>query len=527
MRYMFINNAWAPLSTEQLAPNDGSETTILPLEDVPALTYQDEDSQPFLDEHGLTVIGEGYQNATPFDDPRNDDWQWDDDGAADDSAVAIEQASNSAPVADGARIDEDVYLDQVWDYDEPFVDLSESTTPVQAQAPPADQVGEDWFEWSELSPDAEQFDESAQVVADAVDAPRNEDWMDDVAVDDVDGDSSPVVPDVVVVAGIAPAEDWPWEDDIGQTIGNGGFQNVDPVDAPRDEDWTDDVPVEDWCDESAPVVADAAIVATALASEDWLDDAASDETDGDSAPVADSDLAGSDEWSEIAADDDFDGDSSPVVPDVVIAPSIFLDDAHDWSDPQVEEWPEDSGPVIADLVIPPAPVVDDAHDWNDPPTEEWLDESAPVVADVLDTQFEDASLLEAEFADEWLDDSAPVVADALTDAPVDESWIDDTSVDEFEADSAPVGANAVSLPAGIIEEQYDWIDDQPEEWTETSAPVGADLVAVYGWGARGKLGGVARDPWQRIGSEAATDPFSTIGSTTATAKTGKIGSEDA
>lgn len=58
------------------------------------------------------------------------------------------------------------------------------------------------------------------------------------------------------------------------------------------------------------------------------------------------------------------------------------------------------------------------------------------------------------------------------------------------------------------------------------ASISEGILPVYGWGARGHVGGVARDPWQRIGSETASDGHDSIGSTTATAKTGKIGSTD-
>jgi hypothetical protein len=72
------------------------------------------------------------------------------------------------------------------------------------------------------------------------------------------------------------------------------------------------------------------------------------------------------------------------------------------------------------------------------------------------------------------------------------------------------------------------------------ARVSSAVQAVFGWGARGHVGGAAahdpfqrlgsesaRDPWQRIGSESADDPFKRIGAESAKADTGAIGGESA
>jgi hypothetical protein len=72
------------------------------------------------------------------------------------------------------------------------------------------------------------------------------------------------------------------------------------------------------------------------------------------------------------------------------------------------------------------------------------------------------------------------------------------------------------------------------------ARVTSAVQAVFGWGARGRVGGAAasdpfqrvgsesaRDPWQRIGSESADDPFQRIGSESAKAEDDAIGGESA
>lgn len=60
-------------------------------------------------------------------------------------------------------------------------------------------------------------------------------------------------------------------------------------------------------------------------------------------------------------------------------------------------------------------------------------------------------------------------------------------------------------------------------------PFEAALAAppVYGWGARGRIGGAARDPWSRIGSEAARDGNDGIGAAAAKDGNDSIGSGEA
>lgn len=53
------------------------------------------------------------------------------------------------------------------------------------------------------------------------------------------------------------------------------------------------------------------------------------------------------------------------------------------------------------------------------------------------------------------------------------------------------------------------------------------VPGVFGWGARGRIGGSGTDPWSRIGSESAKDQNSSVGSETARDPNSDIGSGDA
>ena len=59
-------------------------------------------------------------------------------------------------------------------------------------------------------------------------------------------------------------------------------------------------------------------------------------------------------------------------------------------------------------------------------------------------------------------------------------------------------------------------------------PAGSLSPAVFGWGARNRIGGTpAQDPWQRIGTEMATEPPAIVGTQTAIDPWQRIGTETA
>ncbi len=73
-----------------------------------------------------------------------------------------------------------------------------------------------------------------------------------------------------------------------------------------------------------------------------------------------------------------------------------------------------------------------------------------------------------------------------------------------------------------------WEPVRPEQVIHRYVTEGSAFVApVFGWGARGQIGGVGRDPWSRIGTEVAPDQFGRIGTEVAPDPNKKIGGETA
>lgn len=65
-------------------------------------------------------------------------------------------------------------------------------------------------------------------------------------------------------------------------------------------------------------------------------------------------------------------------------------------------------------------------------------------------------------------------------------------------------------------------------YTATAPTIAEGELAIFGWGARNRIGGArGSDRWQRIGSATATDSHERIGSEVAAGQTGKIGSDQA
>lgn len=516
-----VFTAWVP---KQLAPNDGTDTTFLPLEDQPA-TLQDEFSPLFEDELGAhtTPVPAGFQNAEGAPNPDLVEWHWDDDLANDDPFL-IEACCNTAPVDAGNQMPlADIEFDQADLYDDPVMDMAEAMQPVQAQAPPDDLPAVDDWHWDEFAADAEHLDEAAQDAEPAA-LERAEVWFVDDDVDESPFDESEPVGTDATAPAMALSEDWPWDDvEFDTDLADELARESGPRELDRDAPWFED-PVEDIePEDAAPVGPDAVAAGPMPPSEDWDWTAGDDvghaipipggyqNSDNNSPPGTAEALPSGEDW-------DFDVDGS-------IAP-ISTIDSYQQSDgeeqPVDDPWQWDEHADDECGFLDPAPGADaqppapqhDAWDWAEPADDAELlaivhsDDDAIAAPASAELSVEDAWPHLDEFADDhWQEDVTPVGADLVV-APSDPAadawdWLDETPDLELAEEYEPVGADVAAAPLFI--EAWDFGADVAEDSSfEDSAPVGPDAVVVaealvsdeWDWTPDGGDDWTTDDAWQ-------------------------------
>jgi len=431
----------------------------------------------------------GYQQADGAPNTHQLDWRWDDD--ASDDQFLIEATAQSQPVEDFVRSSEvELLFDQAELYDDPVIDLAEAMSPVQAQAPPAeDQPEFTWPSWDEADDDTHEIAVSSD--------PR----------------------------GDAPAPDtgtfedaWPWDENAAEDESPSTelAQDDEAAALERDAAWPEEALDELWAEESAPVVADASAPEQQAIADgwDWPNEDTSlegpfpggyQQSDGEQVRIEDTlldDELADDWWTE-----------QPVADGAAPAEAQPPDDAWDWTGQALEaELALEHSPVGADAAPEPpsqpfddfalfdvefAPVAvfevyqqadadpqaaDTAWDWDTLAVDDWWAEQAAVLAADGEPVRRDEPWDWTEIAaDELADDSAPVRADA---APADGlppsdgwDWTDSALEAEAAEEHAPVVADASPQPLPAFES----IDELAEDdWSGESVPVGADAAPEAG-----------------------------------------------
>jgi hypothetical protein len=262
---------------------------------------------------------------------------------------------------------------------------------------------------------------------------------------------------------------------------------------PFDDPWPwDEEAAEDLVDDL--VVAVAAIAAPALLDDAWpwsdadlcLDEAP--EGQDDSAPVSTFvALAPPDDpwqhWDDEASDDQA-VDDAPIA-----AESVLVQPADDWA------WDEDVGDDLADQLPSDAtssdtnPIVAPLElDWpwdedHEDRWEDWQADSTAVAESPLtppDVDW-DWSEDQADEVEAWQADSTPAAESPITPADVDWDWNEDQADEQesWQSDAMPVGANLPVTTPGP-DDQWDHVDEVPDDWIEwpepSSAPVVADVI---------------------------------------------------
>jgi hypothetical protein len=276
---------------------------------------------------------------------------------------------------------------------------------------------------------------SFKTAAAAAPQPWTDPW--DWHPDEVEDDLWQQQLDAPVGAGVIPPpiydDPWPWRDDEG---------------APDDQP--------EWQDGSAPV---STFVALAPPDDPWQhwDDEASDDQAVDDAPIA--------------------------------AESVLVQPADDWA------WDEDVGDDLADQLPSDAtssdtnPIVAPLElDWpwdedHEDRWEDWQADSTAVAESPLtppDVDW-DWSEDQADEVEAWQADSTPAAESPITPADVDWDWNEDQADEQesWQSDAMPVGANLPVTTPGP-DDQWDHVDEVPDDWIEwpepSSAPVVADVI---------------------------------------------------
>lgn len=453
---------------------------------------QPPDHVPFdwSDDIAPTIVSDGgYQQSDEPARPVEGAWDWDAGGEIDETH-AIE-ATTHAPVGANAVLVAPQPAEQVDQfaaeegYEDPIIDLVEASVgPVQPNAPPLNALPQDapdfYVELEDLLPPDEVLGpDQPPVVDDAWN------WYADSAEDEhLPLEPSPLGADFFPA--LAYATDWDWftapaDDELELEP-----RAQDPGDLPEDPEWNDDDQADDWWH-----ALDTATVEDPAAP-------AQDQQDADWWP-----------W-DVEADVDTD-ESAPVGADAPVLATITLGDDWAWEDLPAEDI-EDSGPVRADAIVvvadqPPADdwIHDAALELEDlepsgpvgenqpalqPDAWPWLDELAddevalleqPGAADEPAPQPDDWPHFDDVDADDWWHAIEPTVEGLLAAQPYADDWHwagEDTEDDAWWQWTDHALVDLVLLAGPTYSEAWDWDGEETEDdewWRDLPQPDPAAL----------------------------------------------------
>lgn len=418
--------------------------------------------------------------APPAGQPANDEWPWLADEQVEATAVpgGYQQGASESPTDDPWEWTEALTDDDDWD-----VDQAISATVV---APVPNAYDDAWL-WNDdatddLIVDAGALESSPRELE--RDEPWFDDFAEEL---DLDDSEPVVADTIVASPMLPSSDwDWYAEDEAGHVVAiPGGYQNAEGAPNPVDTTWDwDETVADELLDASEPVIPNAVVLGGLASSDDWDFDVdgsvapvasidSYQQSDGEDQPV---DLGW--DWDEVLDEptwssfDAFLGANGVAAPppilgfewdfeadnvgftatvesyQIVDADPVIYDDPWQYAEEIVEDhWQPEAAPLGADAVALPPAVVDVDWLWDDATVDlDLAEEYEPVGPD---------GALAQVFPDPWDFD-----ADEVT--PV--STID--SYQQSDGEDQPV------------ESSWEFAEQLPEEWFDESAPVPPDAVAV-------------------------------------------------